>query len=169
MPTKVAEALGEIALRYGWGVRLSRGKIWEVWEEVVGPQVAAHAWPECFRERDTLVVVVSDSVWMQQLSFQGQLFLERLNACLPAKAKIKDIRFVLGDVAEVRSQWIGRKTPEKNISQKEGGRTQDVSIDMAKDLTAGIQDQGLRQAMTDLYLKYRRHRRNMEREDEVDK
>jgi len=159
MPTNLAEILGEIALRYGWGVRLSKGKIWEVWEEIVGPQVAAHAWPECFRERDTLVVVVSDSVWMQQLSFQGQLFLERLNACLPAKAKIKDIRFVLGDVAGVRSQWIRRKIPKRDISQKEGDQIQDASIDMAKDLTTGIQDQELRQAMIDLYLKYRRHRR----------
>ena len=158
MPTSVAEILGEIALRYGWVVRLSRGKIWEVWEEIAGPQVAAHAWPECFRERDTLVVVVSDSVWMQQLSFQGQTLVERLNACLSPRAKIKAIRFVLGDVAGVRSQWVRRKIVKRDVSQKEGDQIQDVSIDMAKDLTAGIRDQELRQAMMDLYLKYRRYK-----------
>ncbi|NIA08586.1 MAG: DUF721 domain-containing protein [Nitrospiraceae bacterium] len=163
MPTKIAKILEEIALRYGWEAKLSRRKIWEVWEKVVGPQVAAHAWPERFMERDTLVVVASNSVWMQQLSFQGQLFLERLNACLESKAKIKDIRFVLGDVAAVRSQWVPQKTAKKDISQKEEGLTKNALADRAKEMMAGIQDQDLRQAMMDLYVKCHRSMQDHER------
>ncbi len=161
MPTRLAEILGEIALRYGWSSRLSRGKIWEVWEEIVGPQIAAHAWPERFMGKDMLVVVVSDSVWMQQLSLQRQLFLERLNACLDTDTKIKDIRFVLGDVARVRSQWVSRETAERDISEEEKGVSQDALIDRAREITAGIQDQDLRQAMIDLYLKSYRVRSSL--------
>ena len=155
MPSKkVSGIVEDLALRYGWGARLSRGKIWEVWEEIVGPQVAIHAWPERFTERDILVAVVTDSVWMQQLCFQRQLFIDGLNALLPSRAKIKDIRFVLGDVTEVRSRWVSQKMPKRDILKKEKVQLPKRVLDAAVDMMEPVQDQELRQAMTNLYLKY---------------
>jgi len=153
MPFNVTGIVKDLALRYGWGARLSRGMIWDVWEEIVGPQVSIHAWPERFSERDNLVVVVSDSVWMQQLCFQRQLFIDGLNARLPSGANIKDIRFVLGDVAEVRSRWIPRKIPKKDPLKKGKVQFPKRALDAAKDMMEPVRDQELRQAMTDLYLK----------------
>ncbi|MEA3385817.1 MAG: DUF721 domain-containing protein [Thermodesulfobacteriota bacterium] len=153
MPSKVTGIVKGLAFRYGWGTRLSRGIIWDVWEEIVGPQVSIHAWPERFTERDILVVVVSDSVWMQQLCFQRQLFIDGLNARLASGANIKDIRFVLGDVAEVRSRWTSRKTPKKDQIKKGKPQFPKRALDAAKDMMEPVRDQELRQAMTDLYLK----------------
>ncbi|MEA1868511.1 MAG: DciA family protein [Thermodesulfobacteriota bacterium] len=154
MPSKVTGIVKGLALRYGWEARLSRGMIWDIWEEIVGPQVAIHAWPERFTERDSLVVVVSDSVWMQQLCFQRQLFIDGLNARLPSGANIKDIRFVLGDVAEVRSRWTPHKIPKKDQMKKGEPQFPKRALDAAKDMMEPVRDQELRQAMTDLYLKY---------------
>ena len=153
MPSQVSAIIEELGLRFGWGPRLSRRLIWESWEEIVGPQVALHAWPERFRERDTLVVVVSDSVWMQHLSYQRQLFLESLNARLSSMAGIKDITFVLGNVAEVRSLWNMPKK-EENVLPKADIRLPDSAVRAAEDMMEPIRDEELRQAMTRLYLKY---------------
>ena len=154
MPYKVSGILKDLALKYGWGARLSRRMIWDFWEDIVGPQIAIHAWPERFAEREILVVVVSDPVWMQQLCFQRQLFIDKLNENLPSMAKIKDIRFVLGDVAEVRSRWIPHKKPKRDMLKKERVRFPKCVLDAVNDLMEPIQDQDLRQVMTDLYLKY---------------
>jgi hypothetical protein len=154
MPSKVSGILEDLALRYGWGARLSRGMIWEVWKEIVGPQVAIHAWPERFTERDILVVVVTDSVWMQQLCFQKQLFIDGLNTLLPSRAKIKDIRFVLGNVAKVGSRWVSHKIHKRDILKKEGVQLPKRVLDAAVDIMEPVRDQELRQAMTSLYLKY---------------
>lgn len=154
MTSKLTGIVKDLALRYGWGARLSRGMIWEDWEEIVGPQVSIHAWPERFTDRDILVVVVSDSVWMQQLCFQRQLFIDGLNARLPSGADIKDIRFVLGNVAEVRSRWTSRKIPKKDLLEKEKVQFPKHELDAANDMMEPVRDQELRQAMTNLYLKY---------------
>ena len=153
MPFNVTGIVKDLALRYGWGDRLSRGMIWDVWEEIVGPQVSIHAWPERFSERDILVVVVSDSVWMQQLCFQRQLFIDGLNARLPSGTEIKGVRFVLGDVAEVRSRWISRKISKNDLLKKGKPQFPKRALDAAKDMMEPVRDQELRQAMTDLYLK----------------
>jgi hypothetical protein len=164
MPSKISGIVEDLALRYGWGARLSRRKIWEVWEEIVGPQIVTHAWPERFAERDILVVVVTDSVWMQQLCFQRQLFIDRLNERLPFRAKIKDIRFVLGDVAEVRSRWVSYQMPRRDILKKEKVQLPKRVLDAAVDMMEPVRDQELRQAMTDLYLKCsERKKGNLER------
>ena len=154
MPSKVTGIVEDLAIRYGWVARLSRGRIWDVWEEIVGPQVSIHAWPERFSERDILVVVVSDSVWMQQLCFQRQLFIDGLNARLPSGTEIKDIRFVLGDVAEVRSRWISHKIPKKDMLKKGKVQFPKRALNTANDMMESVRDQELRQVMTNLYLKY---------------
>jgi hypothetical protein len=154
MPSNVTGIVKDLAFRYGWRARLSRGMIWDDWEEIVGPQVSIHAWPERFTERDILVVVVTDSVWMQQLSFQRQLFIDGLNARLPSGANIKDIRFVLGDVAEVRSRLISRKIPKKDLLKKGKVQFPKRALDAANEMMEPVRDQELRQAMTNLYLKY---------------
>ena len=164
MSSKISGIVKDIALRYGWVDRLSRGMIWEIWEEIVGSQVAINAWPERFTERDILVIVVSDSVWMQQLCFQRQLFIDGLNARLPSEANIKDIRFVLGNVAEVRSRWIPGNIPKKNMLKKGKGQFSKRALDAAKDMMEPVRDQELKQAMTSLYLKCsERKKRNPER------
>ncbi len=63
-------------------------RVWEVWEEVVGPDLAARARPLSVRS-GVLTVGVTSSAWAQQLSFLRAEILSRLNAHLagtPLKA-----------------------------------------------------------------------------------
>jgi len=60
----------------------------------------------------------------------------------------------LGDVAEVRSRWISRKIPKKDLLKKGKVQFPKRALDAANDMMEPVRDQELRQAMKNLYLKY---------------
>ncbi len=74
----------------------------QCWAEVVGPVVAAQAQPISIH-KDVLRVATSSSVWAQNLVFERQRILEKLNARL--KFPIADIRFSV-------AQWQSGSTPQ---------------------------------------------------------
>jgi predicted nucleic acid-binding Zn ribbon protein len=63
-----------------------------IWPEVVGEKVARHTRAR-YVESSTLVVAVSSSVWMTQLTYLRPRILQKLAARL-GKDLITDIRFV---------------------------------------------------------------------------
>ena len=65
-------------------------KLLESWEEVVGKVVAKHTQPISI-ERDVLWVATSSAAWAQNLTFERQRLLKKLNQILPAP--LVDIRF----------------------------------------------------------------------------
>ena len=75
---------------------LDDARIWEVWGEVVGPGIANHAHPSWIKN-GRLRVVVSDSIWLQELEFVGETIRDRLNGKLGRKA-VDKIEFRLGSV-----------------------------------------------------------------------
>jgi hypothetical protein len=82
---KKIDAVGAVLSRYlqeqGLDSRLRRYRAWQVWEEVVGPQIAARARP-CRMREDTLEVWVDHAVWMQQLQLMKPKLIARLNAAI---------------------------------------------------------------------------------------
>jgi predicted nucleic acid-binding Zn ribbon protein len=68
-------------------------KIWEVWDEAVGPNIAGHARPSWTR-KGLLRVEVSDPIWLQELEFISDDIRERLNERLGGK-RIKRLEFRL--------------------------------------------------------------------------
>lgn len=60
------------------------------WHEAVGAAVATHTQPRSI-QRDVLWVATSSAVWAQELSFERQRLLAKLNAYLPVP--LVDIRF----------------------------------------------------------------------------
>lgn len=58
------------------------------WDELVGPEVAAHARPVVL-ERDRLVVEVDESVWASELRWRERVVLDHLRAELGASAPAK--------------------------------------------------------------------------------
>jgi predicted nucleic acid-binding Zn ribbon protein len=71
-------------------------RIWEVWDDAVGPGIAEHAKPSRLRE-GCLRVDVSDPIWLQELEFVGDKIIEKLNDKLGRKA-VKKIEFRLGSL-----------------------------------------------------------------------
>jgi predicted nucleic acid-binding Zn ribbon protein len=76
--------------------KLEGYRIWSLWPDIVGDQVARKTQPERLRNR-ILFVRVSSSTWMQQLQTMKPMLLERIHKRLKGGV-IKDIRFSLGTV-----------------------------------------------------------------------
>jgi len=77
-------------------VKLEGYRVWPLWNDIVGEQIAKRAQPERLRNR-ILFVRVSNSVWMQELQTMKPMLLERIHKAVK-KAAIDDIRFKLGEV-----------------------------------------------------------------------
>ena len=142
--------IGLVANHKGWRDRFLRARLWDVWEEVTGPDIARSAWPDRFQGKDTLIVRVSDSIWMQQLSFIKQRILDKLNAGLPGNARLKNMRFELGDVEGLRAFWTRRaRQPEGPAKAKS---PPPEVIERARALVRDVKDTELARALEGLYI-----------------
>jgi predicted nucleic acid-binding Zn ribbon protein len=70
------------------------GAIWNVWAEVVGPVLSRNTRPSWIRE-GVLRIVVSNSIWLQELRFAEEELRERLNTRLGRQA-VSKIQFRVG-------------------------------------------------------------------------
>ena len=70
------------------------GRIWEVWDKVVGPAIARNAQPSWIK-KGRLRIDVSDPIWLQELEFAGERIREKINSELGREA-VKRIEFRLG-------------------------------------------------------------------------
>jgi predicted nucleic acid-binding Zn ribbon protein len=68
--------------------------VWTFWDRIVGENLARNAQPAAFKQR-TLVVHVSGSVWLQELHFQKQELIQKLNKAAGGRV-VDDIRFKIG-------------------------------------------------------------------------
>ena len=110
---------------FGLDERLQQYRALIIWEEVVGPQIAARTRP--IRIRDgVLEINVDQPTWMQQLQFMKPKILTQLNAEL-GKATIKDLYLKRGKVnvrfdkpVEPPPAWKAVQLDESEKQQVEG-------------------------------------------------
>jgi predicted nucleic acid-binding Zn ribbon protein len=69
-------------------------RIWRIWEETVGDEIARNARPAAVKG-STLLVHVSSSTWVHQLQFLKRDLISRLNAGL-GQNRVEDIKFKVG-------------------------------------------------------------------------
>ncbi len=91
--TDIGTLLSDLIENRKWKKNLSRNRIFEFWNEVVGKDIAAHAQPKVIKG-EVLWVDVTDSVWMQQLHLMKDHLRQVLNERLSDEG-IEDIRFKL--------------------------------------------------------------------------
>ena len=125
-------------------------RVWDIWEEVVGPQIAGKTRPEALRN-GVLVVSVTSSVWMQELSFMKQKILDLINQTL-APATIREIRFKLGDIQQAGAGCYEEPLPQLTEEEQE----------IIAQHTASIEDQGLRESLQKLFTASRRRKKKGE-------
>ena len=75
-------------------IDLDAYRLWQQWEDVVGPTIAQNTRPEAIKGK-LLLVNVSSAPWMQQLQFLKPELIEKLNEAL-GKEVVGDIRFKIG-------------------------------------------------------------------------
>lgn len=88
-------------------------RIWEIWDDAVGPDIARRAQPFKFKN-GKLTVAVEGSAWLQQIVFLAPKIIETVNARLENPA-IKSLKGIAAEVkrkpAEIVSTPLFRDTP----------------------------------------------------------
>jgi len=167
----LSSLLGGVVPNRAWPRNLARAPIFTEWDRLVGPAIAAQTQPWYFNRDDCLVVAVSEPIWMQQLSYERDNLLEKVNSCLPKEAAIKGLSFRLADVAEVRRLLRGRKglmeeALARFLDQRGRGeptgraragqtRKGDGHLEELEQALGQLDDEGLRQAFASLADKAR--------------
>ncbi|MST32581.1 DUF721 domain-containing protein [Acidimicrobiaceae bacterium USS-CC1] len=77
-PRPVAASLGRVSERLGLGRPTTLGAVFARWEELVGPDVAAHATPRTLRD-GVLTVVVDHPAWASSLRLLAADVLGRVS------------------------------------------------------------------------------------------
>lgn len=90
---KIGRLLSGVAEDKKWRSKLELHRVFELWQAIVGPEIAAVAQPSLIRGH-ILWIKVTDSMWMQQLHLQKLLLLEKINKQLHDE-KFSDIHFQL--------------------------------------------------------------------------
>ncbi|BDV41769.1 hypothetical protein GURASL_06920 [Geotalea uraniireducens] len=97
---------------------LREGRIWLVWESVVGEQIATKARPVKFRD-GTLTVAVYNAPWMQQLNFLKGKIVQALNRAL-GEELVREIYLRAGTLPPAIAAEHGRTAaPRRPLSAEE--------------------------------------------------
>lgn len=97
--------------------RLHELRIWQVWAEAVGPQIATKAKPAGIRD-GILTIKVSSSSWMQQLSLMKPDIIAQLNI-LAGEQLVHDILFKSGRVDPLKEAPPWEKPSPRPLTKEE--------------------------------------------------
>jgi len=76
-PQPLSAALGGLLSARGWRERAAVGSVFGSWDQIVGPDLAAHTRPEAFDDGE-LVVAADSTAWATQLRLLAPQLLRRL-------------------------------------------------------------------------------------------
>jgi predicted nucleic acid-binding Zn ribbon protein len=93
------------------------------WPEIVGQVVAAKAVPSGIQQ-DVLVVAVCNAAWAQNLAFERQRILEKINAQFPDVC-LKEIRFST-------TQWHANRQPSRSAEHQVADPREDDNPDIVE-------------------------------------
>jgi predicted nucleic acid-binding Zn ribbon protein len=78
-PQPLGAAITRLLAERGWQQQAAVGSAFGRWEQIVGPELAAHARPDGFADGE-LVVVADSTAWATQLRLLAATLVRRLNA-----------------------------------------------------------------------------------------
>lgn len=140
--SRAGSILQQVLGAQGMEQKLRQYRAWEVWEQVVGPQIARHARPLRLRE-GVLEVRVDQPIWMQQLRMMAPEILRKLNRAL-GEELIRDLYWRRGtlDQAEPVGSPAAPAEPLPKLNQDE--------VRQIEETTARLPDDELQSALRSL-------------------
>lgn len=143
-PVDIKTMLADVCRKRKWQQRLDLHAVFQLWDELVGEDIAAQAQPSLVRGQ-VLWVKVADSVWMQQLHLQKLLLLETINQRL-TDTGFTDIRFQF-DAA------TGSRETSPPVTEQETVRppTQE-KVRAFETLISPLQDEEIKRALRNLWV-----------------
>lgn len=116
-PVSIASVLGQSSNALGLKGTIKYYRIWARWEKIAGKTIAAHARPARM-QRQTLIVRVDHSSWMQELNLLKPQIMAKIEEELPDAAP-KKIRFEMGKLPEVPPQATGVSATSRPLNKDE--------------------------------------------------
>ena len=95
-PQAIAEILAGLLAKRGYARELGTEELSTAWKNAAGELLAKHTRVGEVK-RGVLEIVVANSMFMQELTFQKQIVLDKLIALVPEQ-KIKNLRFKVGAI-----------------------------------------------------------------------
>ncbi len=92
-PSRLPPLLGDLLRRAEASYPDQGHRLWDVWEEALGPAVAGRSYPLSLRS-GRLTVAVASAAWMQELSFLREEMRRSLNAALSSDV-VREVRLRL--------------------------------------------------------------------------
>ncbi len=92
-PAAVGDILQDLMGKSLLGKQLKQARIFENWEELVGPNWSAHGRPHSVKDR-TLRIEVDSTVWMHRYAYRKIAIMRKINQMLEEEM-ITDIYFLL--------------------------------------------------------------------------
>lgn len=122
-PSALAGELAKLSRRPGWGERLGAARVWAAWDDMVGPELAAHCEP--VRLAGKVLVVRADSPpWATQLRYlTGQLIGRAESALGPGS--VREVRVVVGPLEDRAGARAGTRAGDRapgRSGRGDGGR-----------------------------------------------
>jgi hypothetical protein len=93
-PTPAAELVRAVLKRHGVEAAVREHRIVTEWETIVGPRVAARAWPDGLKN-GVLFVRVTNSAWLQELGFLREPLARAANQAIGAPL-VREVHLHLG-------------------------------------------------------------------------
>lgn len=113
-PVAISSLLSTVFENKKWRGKLELHRVFELWNRIVGQDIAAIAQPSLIRAR-VLCVKVADPVWMQQLHLQKILLLDKINKQLHGET-FSDIHFQLNSSLAVQQDSESSRTQNEAVA-----------------------------------------------------
>ena len=136
--------VGNLLTRLGVAGAVREQRLVTAWESMVGPRVAARAWPDAL-ERGVLYVRVSNSAWMHELAFLREAMIEAARRVTGDPPLVKEIRFHLGRRRGGEGETLERPKPKPPRAARPPIDAREVAE--IERQTAGVADDELREAI----------------------
>lgn len=126
---------------------LTTAGIIEVWDDVVGPEIAGHTFISGLKDGE-LIVLVDSPVWSTELNAMSEQLKNRLSQEL-GKETVKSLRFTVSRrVAIERAERLVRVEAERGYGGESVEPTplSEAELEAIKKSVAGIENEALREA-----------------------
>lgn len=92
---RAGELVRAVLARHGVEAAVREHRLVTEWETIVGPRVAARAWPDGLKH-GVLYVRVTNSAWLHELGFLREALVREANRAVGDPPLVKEIRLHLG-------------------------------------------------------------------------
>jgi hypothetical protein len=155
--SRAGNILTQVLNAQGMEQKFREYRAWEIWEQVVGPQIASHARPLRMRE-GVLEVRVDQPIWMQQLRLMAPEILQKLNRAL-GEELIRDLFWRRGTLTK-EELVEPSPSPIKPLPKLTAQEQKAIS-----ETTSTILDEELQSALTSLLSLQARLNKQREKND----